>query len=397
MSSIFGTENKRQTQQLLVQEISFCEGDNFEVIARLEMCEECEWNWINLDFWFEGRGPGFKPEEGEMNKLSPENFQNMNSAEFEEEIRKTIDGIKQSCDNKDFSAVMNAKNKLWLLNEAWNQKSNNVWEEVDKTFKSQVESMTQEQRQEFDQNYGWIKQEQEKKQKVKEITKSNYETRKKFYLNLFSGYDKKEYYFTQIEFQKRLIEEFRERGEEICDNNKDDNENEAIDCGDEQCGGKICGKGKNSVQEGNETKEVEVDFYCIEKECKAREEIQEVIRNVSIICKEIPPAECSEGSKVFFSRYDNETNCPIETSCLEETESCSVNEDCTQPACGTTECTENKCEITGLGECEQQPEIRDEVVVGNECLSANDCGGDNVCNNGVCQVLPQVIVTEPVE
>src|SRR3989338_3807928 len=120
MSSIFGTENKRQTQQLLVQEISFCEGDNFEVIARLEMCEECEWNWINLDFWFEGRGPGFKPEEGEMNKLSPENFQNMNSAEFEEEIRKTIDGIKQSCDNKDFSAVMNAKNKLWPLNEAWN-------------------------------------------------------------------------------------------------------------------------------------------------------------------------------------------------------------------------------------------------------------------------------------
>src|SRR3989344_6523499 len=40
MSSIFGTENKRQTQQLLVQESSFCEGDNFEVIARLEMCDE---------------------------------------------------------------------------------------------------------------------------------------------------------------------------------------------------------------------------------------------------------------------------------------------------------------------------------------------------------------------
>jgi hypothetical protein len=52
--------------------------------------------------------------------------------------------------------------------------------------------MTQEQRQEFDQNYGWIKQEQEKKKKAKELTKSNYELRKQFYLDLFSDYEKKD-------------------------------------------------------------------------------------------------------------------------------------------------------------------------------------------------------------
>ena len=65
MAGIFGTENKKQTQKLLVQEISFCEGDNFEVIARLEMCDECEWNWLNLNFQVEGRGHGFKPQESD--------------------------------------------------------------------------------------------------------------------------------------------------------------------------------------------------------------------------------------------------------------------------------------------------------------------------------------------
>ena len=430
MSSIFGTENKRQTQQLLVQEISFCEGDNFEVIARLEMCDECEWNYINLDFHIEGRGSGFKQEEGEMNSISPESFKDMDAAKLQEEIGKIVEEMKQSCNNKDFSSIIAEKSKLWPLNDAWNQKSNNVWNEIDKTFKSQVESMTQEQRQEFDKNYGWIKQEQEKRQKSKELTKANYEKRKQFYSNLFTGYDKKDSYFTQIEFEKRLIEEFKERGEEICDNNKDDNKNEAIDCADEQCGGKVCGKGKNTIQEGNETRETEADFYCIEKECKAREEVQEFIKNVSSVCQEIPSIECPEGSKVFFSRYDNETNCPVETSCLKEIKSCEVNKDCKQPACGIAECVENKCELTKLtecrelecvdgdkkicesdggivevcsngfwektGECEEKPEIRKEVVVGNECLSANDCGNDNVCNNGVCQMLPKVTIT-PIE
>jgi hypothetical protein len=169
MAGIFGTENKRQTQKLLVNEISFCEGDNFEVIARLEMCEECEWNWINLDFRFEGRGPGFKLEEAKVDTLSPKTFENLNPAEFEAEMRKIMDEIKQSCDTKDFNAIIVAKSKIWPLNDAWNKKSNDVWQEVDKIFKSQTESMTEEQRQEFDRNYGWVKQEQQKKAKSKRV------------------------------------------------------------------------------------------------------------------------------------------------------------------------------------------------------------------------------------
>ena len=83
-------------------------------------------------------------------------------------------------------------------------------------------------------------------------------------MDLLSVYPKEEYYFEQTNFEKRLIEEFKERGEEICNNNQDDNENEQVDCDDSQCGGKICGKGTAIVEGGNGTiTETEVDFYCI--------------------------------------------------------------------------------------------------------------------------------------
>jgi hypothetical protein len=426
MAGIFGTENKKQTQKLLVQEISFCEGDNFEVIARLEMCDECEWNWLNLNFQVEGRGHGFKPQESDSKDFSRENFENTDIEEIKEEIKKIINKIEQACQNKDFKEINSLKNRFWPLNEAWNKKSNDVWKELDKVYEFQRQSMSQEQRQEFDKNYGWIKQEQEKKQKAKDLMRNNYELRKQFYLNLFSNYEKKESYYTQVEFQKRLIEEFKEKGEEICDNNKDDNNNNQIDCSDEQCGGKICGKGKNIIQEGNETKEVETELYCIESECKAKEEIKEIIRNISTICQALPTITCLEGSKAFFSKYDN-NSCPIETSCLKETEACTEDKDCSQPACGISKCLESKCEVTQLTECKElectegdekicedgkiveickdgfwrrladckkTPEIRNETIVGNECLNANDCGKDNVCNNGKCQVLPQMNTVE---
>ena len=533
MSSIFGTENKRQTQQLLVQEISFCEGDNFEIIARLEMCDNCEWNWINVDFRFEGRGPGFKPEKGEINMLSPKSFENMDFASFEGEIREIIDEIKQSCENKDFNAVMSAKNKLWPLNDAWNQKSNDVWKEIEQkndvqgrtvvenkisedknqnniiventgTSNSNTENIventitgnvitrrvietgvaTEEKNEQSEANndpYFWIKQEQERRKQEKALRKQNYETRKQFYLNLFSGYDKKEYYFTQIEFQKRLVEEFKERGEEICDNNKDDNENEAIDCADDQCGGKICGKGKKVL--GNETKETEVDFYCIEKECKAREEVVDIREEIcgNHICGENETIEsCAEdcskcqtypaincSGRVIFSGTD-ENGCPLEPKCIEE-KPCSINEDC-KFLCGEGECVEGKCNVKELIGCKEpecvigdkkilncqtgeeiiveecidglwketgikceikveencesycmfQPHImcvghsdisgvypscncgwvcgEEEPIAGNECSVREDCGGEtDVCSNGRCVTIPEVIPVQPEE
>ena len=282
MASIFGNENKMPIQNMVVHEISFYEGDNFEVIARLEMCDECEWNWINLDLWSETRGPMPKMEEGgEM--ISTEQYKNKDKEYYKQEIITLLDSYKKFAEEKNWKEANKIKQKLWAINDAWNQKANEVWKEIDQDFNKGIKESERVIEKDNTQNkvveegnnqnnvvenqnsnseirgvvnentitgnfitgnvinennepskeskdpYYWIKKDQERKKKEKELRKNNYAERKQFYLNLFAGYDKKEYSFAQTEFKKRLIELFREKGEEICNNNVDDNQNEKID------------------------------------------------------------------------------------------------------------------------------------------------------------------------
>jgi hypothetical protein len=447
MASVFGGENQMPAQSMIVQEINFYEGEKFEVIARLELCDECEWNWINLDLWTETRGPIPKMGGGEE-MISPEQFKNKDDEYYKTEIINLLDSYKKSVDEENWKEANNIKQKLWMINEAWNQKANDVWKEINEEFKTKIESMTQQEQEEFNQNYGWIKQEQERKSKERILREQNYEERKQFYMNLFSGYDKKEYSFKQIEFKKRLIELFKEGGEEICDNNLDDNENEKIDCDDDLCTGKICGKGISSVVGGNGTKEIEVDFYCIAGECRAKEQIIEIkeivcgnhlceenetIENCAedcALCQEYAPIECS--GRVIFKGKD-EKGCPLEPVCIEE-QICNADEDC-KFLCGVGECIEGKCKVKELSECSEEEcadgaqkimscksgesivssicvnklwtdtgmrcsegdedikeEIFEEEIVGNVCTTRADCGREeDVCSNGKCISIPKSV------
>ena len=454
MSNIFGSENQMPDQNMLVQEISFYEGEKFEVITRLEMCDDCQWNWINLNFNLQTRGPMPKMEGGEA--ISPDQFKDKDIEYYKSEIISLLEDYKKAAEEQNWKEANTINQKISAINEAWNQKANDVWKEIDANFKTQIESMTQEQQEEFNQNYGWIKQDQERKKQEKELRKQNYEERKQFYLDLFSGYDKKEYSFVQKEFRKRLIELFKEKGEEICNNDQDDNQDGNIDCDDDQCGGKICGKGTSSITEGNETKETEVDFYCIAGECKAKEvmiKIKEIVCGNHIcegnetiencaedcsLCPQYAPIECS--GMVIFSGTD-ENNCSLEPTCIEE-QTCIVNKDC-KFLCGSGECVEGKCQVKELSECSEQEckdgtqktmncesgksiissicsnglwtdtglacaevsegtsEKTEEIivgeVVGNQCTVLLDCGGENdVCSNGQCVAIPEKIeVKEP--
>ncbi|MFH0711636.1 MAG: hypothetical protein V1889_00760 [archaeon] len=499
MSSVFGSESQMPNQNMIVQEISFYEGDKFEVIARLEMCDDCEWNWINLDLWLETRGPMPKMEEGgEM--ISFDRFKDKDVEYYESEIIRLLDSYKNAAEEQNWKEANNIKQKIWAINEAWNQKANDVWKEIEQQSDVQGRTVVEnkvskennqnnvvventdggintddnnvvenvitggfitgnmikennKQLEEKNDPYYWIKQDQERRKQEKVLRKQNYEERKQFYLNLFSGYDKKEYSFVQVEFKKRLIELFREKEEEICNNNQDDNQDEKIDCDDDQCGGKICGKGISSVVDGNGTEEVEVDFYCIAGECKAKEvkiKIKEVIcgnhvceENETIetcaedcsLCPQHAPIECS--GKVIFKGKDK-NNCPLEPICIEE-QTCNVNEDC-KFLCGSGECVEGKCQVKELSECSEQEctdgtqktmncesgesivfsscsnglwvdtgivcagvsgegigegveeEVIVEEVVGNQCDGLSDCGGENdVCSNGQCVTIPERI------
>ena len=455
MKNIFGVENRRESQKMLVQEITFYEGKNFDITARIEMCDECEWRWVNLNMWVNGRGAGFKMPKEQAREFSPEEFQNLGPNEYKEKIKETLDEAKSNLEQGNYEIIPSLNSKMQAINEAWNRKSNNIWPEVEKMFKS-FEEMNHGQQSKLEE-YWWIKQEQQKREKVNEISAKNYQERKEFYLNLFSGYEKKEFYFSQIEYEKRLVEEFREFGKELCDNNLDDNKNEKIDCSDEQCSGKKCGMQKVLVQKGNETIEDERELFCIEGSCQLMEEViskeeksicgnhicekdeGQYCRQDCTLCQDYNAIECS--GKVIFKGTD-ENNCPLEPICLSETNYCEKSEDCTQSLCGKSECISNECKITGLEECREaecsdgeekinncdngekiiteicqeklwkktgaecevpkennliseMPFLDEDSDSGNECQVKEDCGNENdVCSNGKCVTLPEIIVKE---
>ncbi len=443
MNSIFGSENKRDDQQILLNEINFFEGENFEAKMRLEMCDECNWNWINLNMQLEGRGR-FKNPEIEYQEISKEIFKGKSDEEFKSEAINLISEIQKFLETGDYASAVRTSHKFQALNNAWNEKSNNLWEEVNKEFQLKVDSMSEEERSQFDQNFGWIKQEQEKRQKVKELQKQNYEKRKQFYLNLFSAYEKKEYSFTQNEFEKRLVEEFKTGGEEICNNNLDDNLNEQIDCAESQCSGKICGKGMKQIQKGNETnvtEEIEVEFYCIQNTCQAKEELiieqepvcgnhiceegeadiskecsletPEICSPIQIkgacqedcafaSCPEYPAIECD--GKIIFSGED-ENGCPLEPTCVEEKNFCNSNEECKQPLCGISECVKDNsenvqgtCQVAKLTEC-KSAECADGEKEIKKCESGKEITS-KICIDGIWKKTEEeteecIILSEP--
>ena len=310
MNSIFGSENKREIQKVLVQEVEFYGGDNFEAILRLEMCDDCEWHWIGMNLGLEGRGPGFKFPENAMDtdkKQSKERFKDMGTEGFEAETKELVSEMRRLLENGDYGQAMSYSHRLQMLTDAWNEKANNVWEELDKTYRLEEESMSEEERRKIDKNYGWIKREQEKRAKMKDLAGKNYQERKLFYLELFSDYEKKDFYFKQEEWEKRLVEEFREFGEEVCDNNKDDNDNGEIDCAEAQCGGKFCGKFVDATVVGDESGVVEKELYCIAGTCQVKEEI---ITEKGAVCGNniCEPGEMGELTTHSFPPQEEEEN-----------------------------------------------------------------------------------------
>ena len=419
MQNIFGAENQREKQESLVQEISFFEGDNFVAMANLEMCDECTWNWINLNFWIDGRGPGFRmPEEtGFDEEGAMERYRNLDSEEYKSEVKELIEKIKVSLRESDFESAFSDINRLKILNNAWNEKANNVWEEAEKMFKGEYDNQGNDDR------YYWIKIEQKKRDKMKEIRRKNYEERKEFYSELFSGYYGSTINYNQESWEKRLVEEFKEFGEEICDNNKDDNNNGKTDCEEAQCGGKFAGviSIDNSENKDGETKESVIQLFCIGGERKPKEEIiekkegvcgnhiceigenegsLEIPINLSAeeleswktknefcpqdcsICPEHKPIECKESEKAIFSGED-ENGCSLNPICLEE-DSCQTDDDC-RFRCGIGKCVfenedKGKCVLAELSECKDA-----ECVDGDKKIQNCDSGEHlifEICDDG---------------
>src|SRR3989344_863100 len=457
MDELFGSENKRSPQKILLQEINFLEGDNFQAKIRLEICDECEWHWINMNMWFESRGRFQSPEENrDFNENSRDKYSSLSNEDFEEQTQKIISEVKEDIEKKDYESASSKMGELRGLTEAWNEKANNVGQQIEKDFRVDFESMTQEEREECSKNYCWIKKEQERREAENQLKNSNYEQRKQFYLNLFSEYEKKETYSKQEQWEQKLLQEFKEFGEEICSNNVDDNNNQQIDCSDQQCGGKLCGYDTIAItDETNNTHEEKRELYCIQSACQAKTEI--IAENISIcgnniceekeqetcatdcaVCQQHEALECS-GTVIFSGQDAN--SCALAPICLTENTVCETDNDCADPLCGDSSCVEGTCQLVQLTEC-REPECLDgsekvqncasgdkivtekcieglwkstslkcqeatqgevqeiaEEIVGNECTVKSDCGNENdVCSNGKCVTIPEIIREEnPIE
>ena len=457
MDDLFGSENKRSTQKIFLQEINFFEGDNFEANIRLEMCDECDWHWMNMNMWFETRGRFAHPEENKnFDNDFRDKYASLTNEDFEQKTKEILDEVKSDLQLEEYQSAQDKMQELRVLTEAWNEKTNNVGQQIEQDFRVDFESMTQEEREKCSKEYCWLKKEQERREAENQLKNSNYEQRKQFYLNLFSEYEKKETYSKQEQWEQKLLQEFKEFGEEICSNNVDDNNNQQIDCSDQQCGGKLCGYDTIAItDETNNTHEEKRELYCIQSACQAKTEI--IAENISIcgnniceekeqetcatdcaVCQQHEALECS-GTVIFSGQDAN--SCALAPICLTENTVCETDNDCADPLCGDSSCVEGTCQLVQLTEC-REPECLDgsekvqncasgdkivtekcieglwkstslkcqeatqgevqeiaEEIVGNECTVKSDCGNENdVCSNGKCVTIPEIIREEnPIE
>jgi len=249
---------------------------------------------------------------------------------------------------------------------------------------------------------------------------NNYVSSLQFYSGLLEGYPltKTSFYHEQI-FQKLIYLETEEDSKEICNNDKDDNSNDKIDCQEEFCSGQVC-ETKTIIANDidGQAYEKSVELYCISGECKEKEtellppepicgnkicEDGEDICSASFTnctglnctatsdcsliycpsdctatCVDHPAIECS--GKVIFKGED-ENGCPLSPICLANEDACQSDSDCTQPLCGQKQCvivqgeTYGKCELTKLEQCSQP-----------ECVD----GEKKVCSNTLEEIITEI-------
>ena len=371
MAEIFGEENKKSDLEISVNQYEIYNDNGLKTVAEVQSCNNCEgqdaWKFIKVNYYLEQNGEKInRPFTSDSNE---ELFRDYEATAFKQEIINSERILNELLSAGNYKAAASVMERLEVMNEVWDEKSNNVWEEV-KNLPNP---------------------------KIAEANKrtENFLGRNQFFNSLFEGLPAETSYYEQQEYEKILTQVLNDGGEEICNNKIDDNANEKIDCSDDLCTGQICGEETITKTENNETKEEVRQLYCMAGTCKAKEDEAEVVGPVcgNKICEEgendvcddcrtctiYPPIECS-GNLIFSGEDAN--SCPLEPVCInEKTSSCTANADCIAPLCGGVECVAGECKTTSLEECKQT-----QCIDGEEKII--DCSsGDKIiseaCSNGV--------------
>ena len=183
-------------------------------------------------------------------------------------------------------------------------------------------------------------------------------------------------------------------GLEICDDNRDNNNDGYIDCQDKKCDQRFC-----RIENGTE-------FFCIEKECVDPDEIvpyepepicgdhvcedvedEEACPEDCVVCEIYEPPECPNGKIVWKGK--DQFGCHLPPICVVTEKACEVDNDCPKPKCGISSCIENECKVTELTtgcedgckegktkkrKCKDASEIVTAVCSANQWVeTGNDC------------------------
>ncbi len=353
MQDIFGTSQKTK-ETILHQEALLYEGDKFDIISNIEICQDCGENaWMQINTYMKDSYGGYMGISSD--KGSTIDYSNI---DFKKEIKNTLNELSSTKDDKTASELLN---KLNELQKKWEESLNMLAKDNSK----------------------------DKMQNFTEIKENLFQEKKQFYIDLFSSYNPEKYTFTRTEYSQILAEHAAKP--EICNNNIDDNQNGQIDCADKMCEHNNCGEVDG------------VQMICQNNQCQKIDNQESFQENNQ--CKAYDPISCN-GTVIFKGTDSN--GCPLEPICVQKADIC------TDPSqCGTTECIEGdhkkvNCEsgdglviaicqhgkwISTGQACSVSSNVSSEKQE-PECNSKEDCTSDQVCSNGKCVLLPASQTTE---
>src|SRR3989344_1082755 len=436
IQSFLGSEAQRREQEMFRKEITLYEGKNYEGMLILESCENCEWQWINLNAYVNTHGRNYIGEQDGQapNSQARDAYKDLTDTQFKEEIKATVEAMKKALEER--KSIREYETKLRALNEAWNERSNTIQEEIEQRFREKREALPAVALQ----NYNWKGEEDERRALEQSLRKTNYEERVRFYKELFLSYPMKEQYIEEQNFERRLVENSKTVTLEMCSNQKDDDNDNEVDCEDSQCSGSWCGSKEINItyEGGNYT--VRRDLYCVQKICQLKSDSgflqpHELKQNKKQSCLQHPSITCS-GIVLFGGQDANQ--CPLPPVCVEKKTVCSSDADCVQPRCGIAACSEGICKVANLETCREklcndgeqqmqqcasgesfviafcadgvwqstqnvcekssedvqktpeQPSEKDKDSSTPQCIVREDCSENEVCSNSHCVPLPNV-------
>lgn len=435
ISTLLGTNAQRREQKTVRKEITLYEGKNYDGMLMLESCDDCDWRWINTHAFVNSRGRGYP---GENDRSAPNQearraYKDYTSVQFKEEITSSVNAMVSALQEK--KSIREHEMKLRTLNDAWNEQSNNIYNQIDENFRKKRESLTSAQQQQYD----WQSEEQERRTLEQQSRTFNYLDRINFYNALFAPYKMREQRFHQVSFERRLIDTKRTVTAEMCGNEKDDDGDTLVDCADDQCGGNICGSKEIAITQNGSNFTVRRDMFCMQKVCSLKpdaailqpHELNRIDDQPRQTCKQHPAIEC-DGIVLFKGKDAN--NCPLQPVCIASKSACTLDSECPQPRCGTVACIENACKVTRIEACKESAclsgqektqqcsngetlivelcvegswqstfEACESPATTNQnqtdkppvspvplCKAREECAENEVCSNGQCEALPEV-------